>query len=158
MSGIARRTSSKARRVSAFALALFLSTPPIPAAELPLLLGTIGADNASAAVQAELRLLFHRELSSTELTRIRTEQRYVLAATLVRLDSVRSPHAVRATCVVSVALLRGRGTLFAVLRGRATAEDESSPADIVESDALRAAVHSVMARIPSALRAAEREK
>ena len=64
----------------------------------------------------------------------------------------------RATCVVSVALLRDNGsTLYALIPGRATAE-EAKPAspsvtdNHVQSDALRAAVHSAMVRVPKALR------
>ena len=77
----------------------------------------------------------------------------MLSATLVRLDSVIASDSVRATCVVSVALLRDNGaTLHAVIRGRATAEESKVHADAARADALRAAVHSAITRVPQALR------
>jgi hypothetical protein len=74
----------------------------------------------------------------------------VLSATLVRLESVQSADAARATCVVSLAILRDGSTLHALVNGRATAEGAEAPA--VRRDALRAAVHSAMVRVPKALR------
>jgi hypothetical protein len=69
------------------------------------------------------------------------------------LDSVVASDSVRATCVISVALLRDNGaTLHAVIRGRATAEESRTNAGLAQSDALRAAVHSAMTRVPQALR------
>jgi hypothetical protein len=77
----------------------------------------------------------------------------VLSATLLRLDSVLASDSVRATCVVSVALLRDRGaTLEAVIHGRATAEESKTQVEAAQNDALRAAVHSAMKKVPQALR------
>jgi hypothetical protein len=125
-------------------------TAVAPAADVPLLVGSVGVGRAKPEVESELRSLLRAELASAEFSRVRTNERYVLSATLVRLDSVQSADAARATCVVSVAILRGGSTLHALVNGRATAEGTDAP--VVRRDALRAAVHSAMTRVPKALR------
>ena len=132
------------------ALAQLLSSVPAPATEVPILLGTIGVGDAKPDVENELRSLLRAELASAEFSRIKTNRRYVLAARLVRLDSVQSTGSARASCVVSVAILREGAALHALINGRATAEEALAPE--ARSDALRAAVHSAMARVPKALR------
>ena len=130
-----------------------LCSVPAPGAEIPVFLGAIGVGTAKPEVRGELRALLRAELASADFAHIKTRERYALSATLVRLDSVPSNDSVRATCVVSVALLRdGGSTLFAVIHGRATAEEAKEYADAARSDALRAAVHSAMIRVPLALR------
>ena len=163
----ARRSNSKpliaARCAAGFvALSLLLATAPSPAGEVPIFLGAIGVGKAKPEVQGQMRSLLREELSSADFTQLKTRERYTLSATLLRLDSVQSSDSVRATCVVSVALLRDNGsTLYALIHGRATAEEtrarsggEQSDAlkTVVQSDALRAAVHSAMVRVPKALR------
>ncbi|MEI9948596.1 MAG: hypothetical protein WDO74_06325 [Pseudomonadota bacterium] len=74
----------------------------------------------------------------------------MLSATLVRLESVQSSQSARATCVVSIAILRDGSSLYALVHGRASAEEAQATA--ARSDALRAAVHSAMVRVPKALR------
>jgi len=135
---------------SFFALCLLLASGIAGGAELPIFLGSVGVGKAKPEVENELRSLLRAELASSEFLRVKTNQRYVLSATLVRLDSVQSADAARATCVVSVAVLREGSTLHALINGRATAEEAKAPA--ARSDALRAAVHSAMARVPKALR------
>ncbi len=132
------------------ALSLLLTGRVAPAGEIPIFLGAIGVGKAKPEVEAELRSLLRAELASAEFSRVKTNERYVLSATLVRLDSVQSLESARATCVVSVAILRDRSTLYALVQGRATAEEAQAPA--ARSDALRAAVHSAMVRVPKALR------
>jgi len=120
------------------------------AGELPVFLGAIGIGKAKPEVESELRSLLRAELASAEFSRVKTNEHYVLSATLVRLDSVQSSDGARATCVVSVAILRDGSTLYALIHGRATAEEAKAGA--ARSDALRAAVHSAMVRVPKALR------
>ncbi|HYQ44513.1 MAG TPA: hypothetical protein VER11_21165 [Polyangiaceae bacterium] len=132
------------------ALSVLLASAVAPAAELPVSLGAIGVGKAKPEVERELRSLLRAELASAEFSRVRTNERYAISATLVRLDSVQSAASARATCVVSVAILREGSTLHALINGRATAEEDSVPA--ARRDALRAAVHSAMVRVPKALR------
>jgi hypothetical protein len=135
---------------SLVALSLLLASGVAPAGEIPIFLGAIGVGKAKPELVAELRSLFRAELASAEFSRVRTTERYVLSATLVRLDTVQSAESARATCVVSVAILRDGSTLHALVSGRATAEEAKAPE--ARSDALRAAVHSAMVRVPKALR------
>jgi hypothetical protein len=138
---------------SALALAVLLVPVCAPAVEIPVFLGDVGVGKAKPEVRTELRSLLSAELSATDFAQVKTHDRFVLSATLVRLDSVLASDSVRATCVVSVALLRDNGTtLHAVIRGRATAEESKAQVDLAQSDALRAAVHSAMTRVPQALR------
>lgn len=134
------------------AAALLLGTASAPAGEVPVFLGAVGVGTAKPEVGTELRTLLRAELTSEDFAHVKTNEHYVLSATLVRLDSTQSSDSVRATCVVSVALMRDKGaTLYAVIHGRATAEEARAHVDIARSDALRAAVHSAMVRVPPAL-------
>jgi hypothetical protein len=130
-----------------------LGSSSAPAGEVPVFLGPVGIGKAKPEVRTELRALLRAELSSPDFARVKSHEQYVLSATLVRLDSSLSPDSVLATCVISVALLRdGGATLYAVIHGRATAEDVRTHVQAAQSDALRAAVHSAMTRVPQALR------
>lgn len=134
------------------AAALLLGTASAPAGEVPISLGSIGVGTAKAEVLPQLRALLRAEMSSADFARVKTRERYELSATLLRLDSTQSSDSVRATCVVSVALLREKGaTLYALIHGSATAEEAKTQVDAARSDALRAAVHSAMVRVPQAL-------
>lgn len=147
-----RLESSFAARFAAVAIAfsaLFASALS-PAAELPIFVGSIGVGKAKPELANELRALLRAELASAEFSSVRSNERYTLSATLVRLDSIQGAESVRATCVVSVAVLRDGSTLHALISGRATAEEAKAPA--ARSDALRGAVHSAMVRVPKALR------
>jgi len=132
------------------ALSLLLGSGMALGADVPVFLGSIGVGRAKPEVEGELRSLLRAELASAEFSRVRTNERYVLSTTLVRLDSVQASDSARATCVVSVAILRDGATLHALVQGRATAEEAKAPA--ARRDALRAAVHSAMVRVPKALR------
>jgi hypothetical protein len=133
------------------AFSMLLASGIALGADVPIFLGSVGVGKAKPEVQTELRSLLRAELAAPEFSRLRTSERYVLAATLVRLDTVQSASdSARATCVVSVAILRDGSTLHALINGRATAEEARAPA--ARSDALRAAVHSAMVRVPKALR------
>lgn len=139
--------------VSSLAALVLFAPAPAPALDVPVSLGDVGVGKARPEVRSELRSLLRAELSAVDFAQVKSHQRFVLSATLLRLDSVQATGSVRATCVLSVALLRdGGATLHAVIRGRATAEESTSHADAAQSDALRAAVHSAMSRVPQALR------
>lgn len=141
-----------AARIAAGLVALSVSFTPAfaLAADVSVAVGSSGVGKAKPEMEGELRALLRAELATAEFARIRTSERYVLSATLMRLDSVQSTDAARATCVVSVAILRGGSTLHALVNGRATAEGAEAP--MARRDALRAAVHSAMVRVPRALR------
>ena len=153
-----QRRSAVPRSVAHYAAALLALavagwSAPAPAGEVPIFLGAIGVGSAKPEVGSELRSLLRAELGSPDFVRLKTRERYRLSATLVRLDSVQSRDSVTATCVLSVALLRdGGATLFAVIHGRASAEEARERVDEAQRDALRGAVHSAMKRVPLAVR------
>jgi hypothetical protein len=153
MKALRSRALFKWCAASSLALGLALSSARAPAGEIPVFLGDVGVGQQSPALRAQLRSLLSAELSRTDFAQVRTRDHFKLSATLVRLDSVVASDSVRATCVVSVALLRDNGTtLHAVIRGRATAEESKVHADVAQADALRGAVHSAITRVPQALR------
>jgi hypothetical protein len=138
---------------SALAFAVVLTSARAPAGDVPVFLGEVGVGKQTPEVRSQLRSLLSAELSATDFAQVKTHERYVLSATLVRLDSVVASDSVRATCVLSVALLRDQGaTLHAVISGHATAEESKGHAGEAQTDALRAAVHSAITRVPQALR------
>ncbi|MEO7036398.1 MAG: hypothetical protein ABI548_20820 [Polyangiaceae bacterium] len=66
------------------AVALLLGTAAAPAGEVPVLLGAIGVGEAKPEVGIELRALLSAELTSADFTRVKSNERYVLSALLVR--------------------------------------------------------------------------
>src|SRR5262245_25633136 len=73
--------------------------------EKPVALGEIAAGSAERPELTEsLRKALREELDQVDFGGRRPRQRYVLSATLLRLDSVTESESVRATCVISVAL------------------------------------------------------
>src|SRR5450755_3108474 len=79
------------------AVALLLGTSSAPAGEVPVFLGSVGVGNAKPEVRTEMRALLRAELSSADFARVKSNEHYMLSATLVRLDSTLSPDSVRAT-------------------------------------------------------------
>lgn len=136
----ARSKFGGAARIAAglVAVTMLLAVSVAPAAELPLFVGAIGVAKAKPEVERELRSLLRAELASAEFSRVRTNERFVISATIVRLETVQADESARATCVVSVAILREGSTLHALINGRGFAEEDSVPE--ARRDALRAAV------------------
>jgi len=138
---------------AALALTLALVSSSAPAFEVPVLIGDVGVGKQVPDLRSEMRAMLSEELATTNFANVKTRERFLLSATLVRLDSIVDRDSVRSTCVVSVALLRDKGaTLHAVIRGHATAEEAKGRVESAQSDALRAAVHSAITRVPQALR------
>ena len=77
----------------------------------------------------------------------------ILSASLLRMDAEPSADGTTAvTCVVSAMLVDARrGTVFALLEGRARAEN-TSVAPALERAAMEGAVRSALARVPEAMK------
>jgi len=129
---------------------LFLASPLAGATPQPVTLGQItaraGKDRSRLA--AELRKVLSEELAVLELGKRASRDRWVLSASLVRLETRQTPEGVESTCVISATLERA-GALHAVVRGTARALD--APATEAESSALRAAARGALRRLPAAL-------
>ncbi len=153
MNGSTSKQLSKWCKAGALALVLALVPTRAPAVEVPVLLADVGVGKQVPDLRSQMRSMLSEELAATNFANVKTHERFPLSATLVRLDNVVDHESVRSTCVVSVALLRDKGaTLHAVIRGRATAEEAKGEVEAAQSDALRAAVHSAITRVPQALR------
>jgi hypothetical protein len=114
-------------------------------------LGEVHASTPSGEFSAPLRAALARALARAELGSAR--EKFVLSATLVRLDAEQVGRGARASAAVSLVLRRARQqTLHAVLSGHATAEESEASVTVTREDALRAAVESAVRRLPEALR------
>jgi hypothetical protein len=128
-----------------------LVASPLPAAPLPVALGqiTARAGKDRARIAAELRKVLSEELAALDLGRVAARERWVLSASVVRLETRATAEGSESTCVISATLERA-GALHAVVRGSARALD--APAGEAESSALRAAARGALRRLPEALR------
>jgi hypothetical protein len=119
--------------------------------EASVALGEVHASTPSGEFSGPLRAALARALARTELGSPR--EKFVLSATLVRLEAEQVGRGARASAAVSLVLRRARQqTLHAVLNGHATAEESEATVTATREDALRAAVESAVRRLPEALR------
>ena len=137
-----------------FASAAVLLTARAGDAEAPatLSLGDVSSEVVREDVDlgAMLRASFERELGGVDLRRAAPRQ-VRLSASLVRMDTEASLKKASVTCVVSALLIDvKRGTVVAIVEGRARAENETI-AKSLERAALAGAVRSALARVPEAL-------
>jgi hypothetical protein len=99
-------------------------------------------------VRRALRRALDRELATLDAGAIRASKRFVLSASLVKLEARRSPSGVE--CAVSAVLREERsGAIRAVITGRAEADAEGDDAEL---GAIEAAVRGAVASVPAALR------
>jgi hypothetical protein len=148
-----RPSKSRARSATSIlaGLLLFGSAAPCGAHEPSVAVGEVRDESTSGAFSEALRSVLTDAIATAELGRPR--ERFVLSATLLRLDAERVGHGARATAHVSLVLRRAREqSLHAVINGRATAEEESGSVSETRADALRAAVTSALRRLPEAVR------
>jgi hypothetical protein len=139
---------------AALAGALLLALPA-DAGRTPLALGQVTTRVArrTDALDAAFRSAVERELVGIDLSSVKSRERYILSAALVKMETSADGERSKTTCIVSAMLTRERGgALHAVIQGRARAEDAPSEARSAELSAMRAAVHSALARVPEAIR------
>ena len=103
-----------------------------------------------------LRDTVESELSRMDLSGAPTGTRFVLSASLVRLETSTSRTATRSSCRVSLTLREvKRGALHAILDGSALAEDSASGGARAENGAIAGAVRGAMRSLPEAVRKRE---
>jgi len=125
------------------------ATPPVVA------LGQITTrlDRRRADLDRAFRRAVETELARVDFERVRSKERFVLSAALVRLETRSEQKRSRSSCAVSATLSYARGgALHAVIDGRAQAENAPGAAHLAELAALEAAVKSVFERLPQALK------
>lgn len=107
-----------------------------------------------------LRADVETELSAIDWAREGARQSYLISASVVRLKAERSGDTLHATCAVSATIRdKQRGTLIAIVEGRARAEQVHArpgahPSLGVERDALSGAAQSTVGAIAKAIRQA----
>ncbi len=137
----------------AFAAALASAAPRAGAGQAPLALGKVTTRGDSKSLEIAFKAAVEHELAGIDLSTIKPADRYVLSASLVKMDTLAEGDRAHATCVVSAVLTRQRGgALHAIISGRARVEDASAKTRSTELSAMRAAVHNALIRVPEALR------
>jgi hypothetical protein len=145
------RSSLARSRLTLLLAAFTLVAAPGAAAEPPVALGEVRASTPAGEFAEPMRTALEAGIASAGLGRPRG--RFILSATLVRLDAERVGKGARATATVSLVLRRAREqSLHAILNGHATAEESDGSVSATREDALRAAVSSALRRLPEALR------
>lgn len=125
------------------------------AAERKVALGEVSAGVApgALALRAMVRGAAEAELDRLDPSLAAKKEGAILSLSVVRMDSHADAKSAAATCIVSATLRTRRGgTVFAILEGRASAENDASKKSSVEASAVRAAVHGAMLHIPDALK------
>jgi hypothetical protein len=132
------------------AVLALLAATTTSAGEPPVAVGEVVGSTPAGEFTEPLRSALTHGLAGAEL---RARERFVLSATLVRLDAERVGKGARATAQVSLVLRRAREqSLHAILSGHATAEEADGSVSETREDALRAAVSSALRRLPEAVR------
>lgn len=137
------------------ALALALSTTSADASVPALSIGevTTRVTRKEVDLPSAFRSAVEVELNQVDLRDVRKRERLVVSASLIRLDTETKDGRAHTTCVVSATLRKARGgALLAILQGKARAEDTARQVPSNEMAALRAAVHSAVVGIPTAMR------
>jgi hypothetical protein len=166
----AGRMESYARRMAALmgiALAALTAGPAAAedarppaegAAKGPVTLGEVATSAAAGStrllnVADLLRRDAEAELAALDWTHTKLRHRYTVSALIVRLDSAPlGERALSASCTISAAVRDERGSLLAIVEGRARAEDAASAGIAAERDALAGAVRSAITAVPEAIR------
>lgn len=145
-----------ARRFFAVALAgvVLTLTGSLSAAERKVALGEIsaGVQPASVDVRSLVRDTAEAQLDELDWTRVASKSGAIVSLSVVRIETRADDKSAATTCVVSATLrTKSGGRVFAILEGRAHAENDASKRSAVEASAVRAAVRGAMVRIPEAL-------
>jgi hypothetical protein len=147
------RASRGALRFAAAAL-LLVTAAPSDAADRPVAIGEVAAHVAGreADLVPAMRASIERELSGLDFSRAPRGKRWVLSASLVRLEAETVGGVTRASCVVSAVVREAKGgAIRAVLEGRAKAENDPDHRAQAELGALSAAVHGAIVAVPNVL-------
>jgi len=142
-----KRRGARLAVLAALLVASPLAAAPPPRVALGQITARAGKDRARLA--AELRRVLSEELAALDLGRAAARERWVLSASVVRLETRATAEGSESTCMISATLERA-GALHAVVRGSARALE--APASEAESSALRAAARGALRRLPEALR------
>jgi hypothetical protein len=142
-----------AAAITAIAIAISVSTVSAKVTT-PVALGkvTTKVKNRNWLRPAEFRKVVERELAQIDMSQVKTRDRFVLEATVTKLETRATADRTEATCVVSGMLTRkSGGAVRAILRGRARAQDGPKKVQAAERAAVEGAVRSALSRVEEAL-------
>lgn len=123
---------------------------------VPALAGQAQAADGADIDPTALRTMVSQAVRTLDGSKLPRGSHAVLSVSLVRMNK-HVDHSAAVTCAVSATLReRSGGTLFAVLEGTASGEDEPRRLRALEQATARAAVVSAVARVPEAMRARRR--
>jgi hypothetical protein len=141
--------------LSAVTLLFSVSSAAAPAQRSPVTLdSTFATPRADPAIQRVLRETLEHELSKVDFGNMPYRGHYVVSVALLQLRRTET-NGKKTTCEMGLALRDGHDVLVASIHGRATAESESG--DTSSLDAMEAAAHSAVSRLPDAVRASEKK-
>jgi len=153
------RLAGSVYRSALFALAAFAAptggAASASAREAPVAIGEVSSAVPRADVDfgAVLRESAESELRGLDLSAVARKERSIVSLALVRMDTLATGTGLSTTCVVSATLRSARGgTVFAILEGRARAENAAPHRRALEENALKGAVHGAMGGLKDALR------
>jgi hypothetical protein len=127
------------------------ASPGVSVGEVTVALDGVGSE-ATPELRRSLRAALMEELSELQRRGVVPSRALVISATLTKLSSQRRERRASATAAISLALRRADDqVLFAVLRGRASAEESAGTLASVRSAALRAAVEGAVRHLPEAV-------
>ena len=93
------------------------------------------------------------ELASLDWGHHKPSRKFKLSASVTKLEGTRERGVAAASCTVTAAIRDAeRGTLLAVVEGRARAEAEPTAAKIALQDALDGAIRGAIGSVPAAIR------
>lgn len=146
---------SAAPFLSAVTLLLSVSSTAAPAERRPVTLdSTVATTSANSATQRVLRETVERELSTVDFGNVPYRGHYAVSVALLKLRHAETNHK-KAICEMGLALRDAHDLLVVSISGRATAE--SADGDESSLDAMKAAAHSAVSRLPEAVRAFEKK-
>jgi hypothetical protein len=120
-------------------------------------LGEVETLESARSLRPVLRTMLEEELRATDFGKGAFKKRYIVDASLLKLDSSSKRTVSTSSCEVSTLLRTDRdGEIVATIHGRATAEKARNAASETRTEALRAAARSAIGKIPRAIRASER--
>jgi len=153
--------------LASLAAAAVVMAVPATAGERRVVVGEVSSQVARPGIDYEalLRSASEEEIRALDLTRVPAGKKVVVSVSLVRLDTLADVRATDASCEVNATLRDARrGTIFAILEGRARARSGDGASaqsagrstlearGAVEESAVHGALHGALARIPEVLR------
>jgi hypothetical protein len=140
--------------LSAVTLLLSGSSAAAPAQRRPVTVdSTFATPRADSATQRVVRETVEHELSKVDFGNMPYRGHYAVSVALLQLRHTET-NGKKAICEMGLALRDAHDTLVASIHGRATAESESGASS--SRDAMEAAAHSAVSRLPDAVRAFEK--